>query len=191
MIVLLPLAASTGAQTVSGPMVEPRSLEIRVSELINAERMKEKLKPLKIDAKLSEIARRHSEDMARRGFFDHVNPDGHGPTERGVAQHYKCVRHLAPDMRLDENGNVFQGEYVSEGLAENIFQNNLYNRVIISGLEIKHEWNSADKIARTSVAGWMASPGHRQNILAGRYEKTGIGIAIAANDQVSITQLFC
>ena len=172
-------------------MVEPRSLEIRVSELINAERMKEKLKPLKIDAKLSEIARRHSEDMARRGFFDHVNPDGHGPTERGVAAHYKCVRHLAPDMRLDENGNVFQGEYVSEGLAENIFQNNLYNRVIISGLEIKHEWNSADKIARTSVAGWMASPGHRQNILAGRYEKTGVGIAIAANDQVLITQLFC
>ena len=36
----------------------------------------------------------------------------------------------------------------------------------------------------------MASPGHRQNILAGRYEKTGVGIAIAANDHVLITQLF-
>src|SRR6476646_6411387 len=114
MIVLLSLFASTGAQIVSPPRVEPRSLEIRVSELINAERMKKKLKPLKIDAKLSEIARRHSEDMARRGFFDHVNPDGHGPTERGLAAHYKCVRHLAPYMSLDADGNVFQGEYVSE-----------------------------------------------------------------------------
>jgi uncharacterized protein YkwD len=67
MIFLLSLAAPTGAQTVSPSMVEPRSLEIRVSELINAERMKEKLKPLKIDPKLSEIARRHSEDMADAG----------------------------------------------------------------------------------------------------------------------------
>ncbi len=94
-------------------------------------------------------------------------------------------------MKVDVDGNVFEGEYVSEGLAENIFQNNLYNRVIISGIDIKYEWNSADKIARTSVDGWMASPGHRQNILTGRYEKTGVGIAIAANDQLLITQLFC
>ena len=172
-------------------MVEPRSLEIRVLDLINAERVKQKLKPLKIDPKLSEIARRHSGDMARRGFFDHINLDGQGPTERGLAAHYKCVRQLGPYVGLDATGHVFQGEYFSEGLAENIFQNNLYNRVLITGTDMKYDWNSVEKIARTSVDGWMASPGHRQNILAGRYEKTGVGIAIAANDQVLITQLFC
>lgn len=191
MIVLLSFGYTT-VQSAARPAVEPRSLEIRVTELINAERVKAKLKPLKVDPKLSEIARRHSEDMARRGFFDHLNPDGQGPTERGLAAHYTCVKYLlTPYTGLDPNGNVVQGEHVYEGLAENIFQNNLYNRVIISGTDTKYEWNSADKIARSSVDGWMGSPGHRQNILTRRYEKTGVGIAIAANDEVLITQLFC
>lgn len=191
MISFLVLVTAPGVQNVSPPPVGPRDLEIRVSELINVERVKEKLKPLKIDPKLSEIARHHSSDMARRGFFDHVNPDGKGPTERGLVAHYKCVKHLAPYISQDANGNVFQGEYVAEGLAENIFQNNLYSRVIISGTHKTYEWNTADKIARTTVDGWMASPGHRQNILSIRYEKTAVGVVIAANSQVLITQMFC
>jgi uncharacterized protein YkwD len=28
---------------------------------------------------LSQVARARAEDMAKRGYFDHVNPDGHGP----------------------------------------------------------------------------------------------------------------
>ena len=190
-ISFLLLAAPARAQIAPPPAVKPQNLEMRISELINAERVKVKLKPLKIDPKLSEIARRHSEDMARRGFFDHVNPDGRGPTERGLAAHYKCVKHLAPYVSQDANGNVVEGEYVAEGLAENIFQNNLYSRVIISGANKKYEWNTAERIARTTVEGWMASPGHRQNILTGRYEKTGVGVAIAANAQILITQMFC
>ena len=190
-ISFLLLAAPARAQIVSSPAVKPQNLEMRISELINAERVKAKLKPLKIDPKLSEIARRHSDDMARRAFFDHVNPDGQGPTERGLTAHYKCVKHLAAYVSQDANGNVFEGEYVAEGLAENIFQNNLYSRVIISGINKTYEWNTADKIARTTVDGWMASPSHRENILTGRYEKTGLGVAIAANAQVLITQMFC
>ena len=31
---------------------------------------------------LVDVARRHSEDMANRGFFDHVNPDGLEPQDR-------------------------------------------------------------------------------------------------------------
>ena len=178
-------------QNASGPAVEPRNLEVRIFELINRERAKEKLKPLKMDRALSEIARRHSEDMARRRYFDHLNPDGKGPTERGLAAHYKCVKYLAPYMSAAADGNIFQGQYIAEGLAENLYQNNLYNRIIISGGSTTYEWNSADKITRTSVDGWMASHGHRENILNDRYRKTGVGVAIAANDQVLITQLFC
>jgi uncharacterized protein YkwD len=185
------LAVPGGAQIVSPPAVKPQDLEKRISELINAERVRVKLKPLTIDPRLSEIARRNSEDMARRGFFDHVNPDGQGPTERGLAAHYKCVKRLAPYVSQDGNSNVFEGEYLAEGLAENIFQNNLYSRVIMSGANRTYEWNTAEKIARTTVDGWMASPGHRENILTGRYGKTGVGVAIAANAQILITQMFC
>ncbi len=187
----LSLAAPVRTQNASRPLVEPRGLETRVFEMVNNERVKEKLKPLKIDRALSEIARRHSEDMARRRFFDHINPDGQGPTERGLAAHYKCVKSVAPYLSADADGNVVQGEFIAEGLAENLYQNNLYSRITISGDTTTYEWNTADKIARTSVDGWMASHGHRENILANRYQKTGVGIAIAANDQVLITQVFC
>jgi len=64
------------------PPVEPQILENRVLDLINAERAQHRLKPLKINAKLSDLARAHSRDMARRGFFDHVNPEGQSPAQR-------------------------------------------------------------------------------------------------------------
>jgi uncharacterized protein YkwD len=61
----------------------------------------------------------------------------------------------------------------------------------MSGKEMTFDWNTVGKIAESTVDGWMRSPGHRQTILTSRYDKTGIGIAIASNDQVLITQLFC
>ena len=167
------LMAQVGPQ----PKIDPFNLELRINDLINAERVKEKLKPLKLDNRLGDIARGHSRDMADRGFFDHLNPDGKTPTERGRAAHYTCRKYL--------------GDYIAEGLAENIFQNNLYNRVIVKGKELTFDWNSPERIAQTTVDGWMSSPGHRRTILTSRYQKTGIGIVIASNDKILITQLFC
>ncbi|MBI4198456.1 MAG: hypothetical protein HY533_05045 [Chloroflexi bacterium] len=46
---------------------------------------------------LSTVARAHSEDMARRGFFDHVNPDGLAPqdrVERAGITSYSCGENL-------------------------------------------------------------------------------------------------
>ena len=50
--------------------------------LTNAERQKEGLNPLKWDNTLSLLALMHCEDMIRRNFFDHVNPDGEDPFDR-------------------------------------------------------------------------------------------------------------
>ena len=165
------------AQIVSPPNIDPFHLEFRIHELINAERMTQNVRPLKLDDRLADIARRHSRDMADRGFFDHINPDGKTPTERGRAGRYTCKKYL--------------GEYIAEGLAENIFQNNLYSRVIMHGKEMTFDWNTAEKIAQSTVEGWMTSAGHRRNILTSRYQRTGIGIIVASNDKVLITQLFC
>jgi uncharacterized protein YkwD len=38
--------------------------------------------PLTMDPALRNAARRHSKDMATRGFFDHTNPDGQGMDDR-------------------------------------------------------------------------------------------------------------
>jgi uncharacterized protein YkwD len=48
-----------------------------------------------------------------------------------------------------------------------------------------------DQIAATTSKGWMDSPGHRQNILDKGYTRTGIGVAVAGDDKVYITQMFC
>ena len=164
-------------QRAGQPDIKISDLEQRVHVLVNKERAGRKLAQLQFDDKLAKIARTHSQDMARRNFFDHVNPDGKDPTARGEAAGYTCEK--------------VSGDFVTVGLAENIFQGNLYSRVRTVGTQKTYEWNSADAIAGESLAGWMKSPGHRRNILETNYTKTGIGIAIAADDKVYVTQVFC
>jgi uncharacterized protein YkwD len=176
-VLILAIAASVNGQVRTQPRIDPFNLELRIHELINAERTSRKLRPLKIDDHLSEVGRVHSRDMSKRSFFDHINPDGKGPSDRGRALGYRCRQYI--------------GDSLYEGLSENIFQNNLYNRVIFQGSVTTYEWNTTEEIAQSTVKGWMASSGHRQNILTPRYEREGVGIYIAPNDQVLITQLFC
>jgi uncharacterized protein YkwD len=57
-------------------------LEKQMLSMVNAERIKEGLNPLKADPELAEVARRHSRDMFARGYFSHVAPEGKGPFER-------------------------------------------------------------------------------------------------------------
>ncbi|MCL4219619.1 MAG: SCP-like extracellular protein, partial [Candidatus Hydrogenedentes bacterium] len=42
----------------------------------------------------------------------------------------------------------------------------------------------------TAVSGWMASNGHRKNILNGAFGRTGMGIAVSSAGDVLFTQLF-
>ncbi|KNB51129.1 hypothetical protein AC230_18520 [Streptomyces caatingaensis] len=55
-----------------------------VVALVNAERAKAGCRPLRTDVRLSALAQSFSEDMARRGFFDHTDPDGHSPWDRAT-----------------------------------------------------------------------------------------------------------
>ncbi|GAA4469526.1 hypothetical protein GCM10023189_56690 [Nibrella saemangeumensis] len=57
-------------------------LEARMLELVNEERLKEGLKPLKADPELAVVARNHSRDMFARGYFAHITPDGKDPFDR-------------------------------------------------------------------------------------------------------------
>jgi uncharacterized protein YkwD len=57
-------------------------LEAKMLELVNKEREKAGLKPLKADPGLTPVARAHSQDMFVRGYFAHVNPDGQDPFDR-------------------------------------------------------------------------------------------------------------
>jgi uncharacterized protein YkwD len=150
------------------PINIPR-LEQTIHTLINSERHKNNIKPLSADEQLSKIARAHSQDMANRRFFDHVNPDGKSPRDRVRLAGYNCPRIV----------------------GENIFENNLYSRVETRGDLKTYYWNSLEEIATSTVKGWMSSPGHRKNTLQREYLRTGIGVAIAGEGKVYITQVFC
>lgn len=50
--------------------------------LLNCERMSYGLEPLACDQRLVWLGRQHSEDMSKRSFFDHVNPDLRDPFDR-------------------------------------------------------------------------------------------------------------
>ena len=58
------------------------AMEDSVHSLINAERSANGVAPLTHDAALRRVARAHSQDMIRRNFFSHTNPDGLSPFDR-------------------------------------------------------------------------------------------------------------
>lgn len=160
------------------PIIDKNELERQVHLLTNQYRTQNGISTLTWDDTLSNIAQKHSQDMATRNYFGHETPEGVDPTGRGVIQGYKCEKRV--------------GNLIYQGIAENIFQNNLYDTVwYTGGIPTSYEWNTLDDIAKSTVDGWMDSPGHRQNILTATYDTEGIGVEISSDDKVYITQNFC
>ena len=62
-------------------------LEIKMLQLVNEERAKQGLAPLKPDPELTEVARAHSRDMFARGYFAHISPEGQSPFDRMKEAH--------------------------------------------------------------------------------------------------------
>jgi uncharacterized protein YkwD len=160
----------------SQPKISISNLESRIHELINIERREHDLSPLKWDNTLSTIAKRHSKDMAARNYFAHNSPEGRDFSYRYQQGAYSCA------IRVENT--IYGG-------AENIFQNNLYDSITTVNGEAFYGWNSSEKIAETTVQGWMKSPGHKKNILMPHWKHEGIGVFIAPDDKVYITQNFC
>jgi len=68
--------------------------------LLNRVRARNGLAPLRLNAKLSGAARRHSRDMVRHRYFAHNSRDGRSPFDRMRATHYVPRR---ASWRLGEN----------------------------------------------------------------------------------------
>jgi uncharacterized protein YkwD len=161
-----------GRPTVHGPELE-RQMHI----LINKERRKFGLSLLEWKETLADIARIHSQDMAKRNYFSHYSPEGRDFFYRYGQKGFTCGVHVGR--------TIYQG-------GENIALNHLYDSVTtVNGVATSYDWNSQNKIAETTVQGWMKSPGHRKNILTPYFKSEGIGVAITPDGKVYITQNFC
>lgn len=66
---------------VENPKPKPE-LEAEMLKLVNEERKKVGLNPLKTDPEMAKVARMHSKDMFARGYFSHISPEGNTPFDR-------------------------------------------------------------------------------------------------------------
>ena len=156
---------------------QPPRLPPGSTRLVNEQRAVNGLASLAVDPALAALALNHSTDMATNNYFSHTDLTGEDPTARGNASGIFCIKDY--------------GSYYTYGVAENIFQNNLYTSVTDTNGVYSYAWNTQEEIAQSTVTGWMNSTGHRKNILTSTYGREGIGIAIASDDKVYITEDFC
>jgi uncharacterized protein YkwD len=63
-------------------------LELSLLCLTNVHRVKNGRTPLNLDTRLQAAARAHSADMVSRNYFDHISPEGIGPSGRAAAAGY-------------------------------------------------------------------------------------------------------
>jgi len=122
--------------------------EQEVFRLVNEEREKAGVSALDWSDALADLARAHSHCMCERGFFDHTNPDGMGPTERGRAG--KCCNTCG-----DKHSFSPCCPSPFAGVGENI----------------AYGYRTPAEV----MNGWMNSSGHRANILNSNYTHIGVG----------------
>ncbi|WP_436347276.1 CAP domain-containing protein [Natronorubrum sp. FCH18a] len=150
--------------------VDRAAVEQYVHEAVNEERAARGLEELEFDTELRDIARAHSEDMAERGYFSHVDPEGNDFSDRYDDAGYEC------------NANGYTG-------GENIAQTWYDTPVSTDDGTVQYE--DEQELGYGIVDQWMNSPDHRDNILAEQWENEGIGVHITDDDQVYVTQNFC
>ncbi|WP_390898284.1 CAP domain-containing protein [Streptomyces angustmyceticus] len=84
------------------------SAEGQVLSLVNQERDRAGCSPVTADKELGGLAQQFSDDMARRGFFDHTDPDGDTPWDR------------ARDAGIDDLGgeNIARGQATAQAVMD-------------------------------------------------------------------------
>ena len=150
---------------------ETYEIENLTLKKVNSIRKSNGLHELKWDPLLAELARNHSLDMVKNDFFSHVNLKGEDPTERARKLGIKTSRRIGNTilMGIGENiGKIPKGEVVGFGYV-----------------------SSPEDVANAAMQIWMASPGHRANILNKNYIYIGIGVAFDnEEDTFYLTQDF-
>jgi len=160
----------------SGPDIDIAQLENKIHALINKERAKRGLSALLKDKGLHKVARKYCQDMVKRNFFSHNDPDGRSFYDRYKAEGFEC------SIRI--------GNTTCMG-AENIAQAVLYSSSFYKDGKTFYSWNTEDKIAEAVVKLWMSSKGHRANILTPYFKRQGIGVVFSDDGKAYITENFC
>ncbi len=113
--------------------------------LLNRERARRGLGPLRANRSLQAAASRYAARMSRQDFFAHVAPDGSSMVDR--------IRRTA----------YLRGSVRRWTVGENL------------------AWGAGRRATPAqTVAAWMASPGHKANILSRAFAEIGVGVTLGA-----------
>jgi uncharacterized protein YkwD len=136
---------------------------------INHERVARKLAVLTLDARLVEIAQARSNDMIRRAYFSHQDP------ERGSIAFQDLIR-----------SKQYHFLFAGENIAEIKNQGSL----VPTALTVYSRYGAND-IADQFVSGWLNSQEHRDNILNPHFARTGIALGVSLDGtRMVATQIF-
>jgi uncharacterized protein YkwD len=94
--------SSCGAVGLPAKDLDLGSLRTLTVCLLNAQRARHGLPPLQPEERLEDASQLHSEDMVRRGYFEHDTPDGVDPQRRMLDAGYP-------------SNNAFTGENIARG----------------------------------------------------------------------------
>jgi uncharacterized protein YkwD len=144
-----PTAALAGLAAMPQEPADPEAAERQLIELVNRDRARAGLPALVADARLTAIARAHSQDMADHDFVGHVSP------RTGTAMDRVRRAGLRPELVLENVGRAY-------GAAE-------------------------------AESGFLASPGHRGNLLDPKARRLGVGVVygreVTGTRPMFVTQL--
>jgi len=126
LLLLLPLAArgEPGAVGLAGERGGLVELEHALHADVNAWRAERRLVALERRPALDAVARRHSADMAARGYLAHESPEGANPVDRllagGVEDFSLAGENVGMTTRGDPNAEILGGWVVSPEHHENL-----------------------------------------------------------------------
>jgi len=169
------------ANLASAPKLDLLEVGKKIHAVVNRERLKFNVNELAWNNQVAAIARAHSEDMAKRDFYSHFNPEKEDPSARAARQGWTRSKNTA-----------FSADPSVSGLAENIGRIGRYHsfrREVRDGklLRVVFRWYTPEQIAEQIVKGWLNSPSHRKNLLNPDHELEGIGLGVR-REHIYVTQ---
>ena len=161
------------------PHLDERELERRVFALANGKRGRyvNADAGLHWDEAVAQVARDHSRHMAEYDHFSHVDLQGRLPEDRERDAGISCYRETE--------------RYTIGSMGENIFFTGIWKTSETVRHVTIYKWQTMADIANAAVDGWMTSDDHRENMLHPAYIRMGVGVAIAQDGKVYVTQNLC
>lgn len=161
-----------------GGQIARGQLKQLIHERVNEVRRTRGLEPLTYNRTLRDAARFHSRDMALNDYFAHESPEGGTFQDRYFRVGFECRVETSESRYATGGENILFTFYQERVRTEN---GTAY-------------YGSMPELADGVVTSWMASEGHRENLLRPYWQQEAIGVYVeetADGTKVYVTQNFC